>query len=78
MKVGGTFVNRCKGNRILLRFGEEEILSFAQKTWKDQPSVARNMVLEALNVIFETYQTNPTFFGGRSTKGIVGGGCSIF
>jgi transcription initiation factor TFIIIB Brf1 subunit/transcription initiation factor TFIIB len=57
----------------LRRFGEKDVLSFAQKTWQDQQSVARSVASEALNVIYETYQTNPTFFSGRSAKGIVGG-----
>jgi transcription initiation factor TFIIIB Brf1 subunit/transcription initiation factor TFIIB len=57
----------------LRRFGEEDVLSLGQKTWQDQPSVARSMASEALSVIYETYGTNPTFFSGKSAKGIVGG-----
>jgi hypothetical protein len=57
----------------LRRFGEEDVLSFAQKTWQDQQSVARSMASEALNVLHETYETNPTFFSGKSAKGVVGG-----
>jgi hypothetical protein len=66
-------MNGTQKNCILRRFGEKNVLSFAQETWQDQPSVARIMASEALNIIYETYQTNPAFFGGKSAKGVVGG-----
>jgi transcription initiation factor TFIIIB Brf1 subunit/transcription initiation factor TFIIB len=57
---------------FLNRMGEEEILSFAQKIWQDQNKVATEVASEALTVIRETYQTYPTFFSGKSVKGILG------
>ena len=66
-------MNGPQKNIILHRFGEENVLSFAQKTWQDQQSVAKSMASEALNIIYETYQINPAFFGGKSAKGVVGG-----
>jgi hypothetical protein len=64
-------MNRYKKNSILRRFGEEDVLLFAQKTWQGQQSVARSMASETLSVIYQTYQTNPTFFSGKSAKGVV-------
>jgi len=66
-------MNKIERNHILSRIGQESILSFAQKIWRNQHSAAEKIALEALNVICETYQTNPAFFSGKSAKGIVGG-----
>lgn len=66
-------MNKIERNHVLSRIGQESILSFAQKTWRNQHSAAEKIALEALNVICETYQTNPAFFSGKSAKGIVGG-----
>jgi transcription initiation factor TFIIIB Brf1 subunit/transcription initiation factor TFIIB len=64
---------KTERTHILNRIGEEEILQFAQKIWRDQNQAATEIASEALNVIRETYQKNPTFFSGKSAKGIVGG-----
>jgi len=66
-------MNKIERNHILSRIGQESILSFAQKIWRNQHSAAEKIASEALNVICETYQTNPAFFSGKSAKGIVGG-----
>jgi transcription initiation factor TFIIIB Brf1 subunit/transcription initiation factor TFIIB len=66
-------MNKIERNHVLSRIGQESILSFAQKIWRNQHSAAEKIALEALNVICETYQTNPAFFSGKSAKGIVGG-----
>ena len=66
-------MNKIERNHILSRIGQESILSFAQEIWRDQHSVAAKITSEALNVICETYQTNPAFFSGKSAKGILGG-----
>ncbi len=66
-------MNRWQRNRSCAGLEKKDMLLFAQKTWQDQQSVARSMASEALNAIYETYQTNPAFFSGRSAKGIVGG-----
>ncbi len=66
-------MNKKEKNHILSRIGQEDILSFAQKIWHNQNSMATKMASEAINAICETYQTDPTFFSGKSAKGIVGG-----
>ena len=66
-------MSRRERTHILRRIGKEDMLLFAQKTWQSQRQVADFMASEALSVICETYRTNPTFFSGKSTKGIVGG-----
>ena len=66
-------MNKIERTRILGRIGEDDVISFAQKIWHNQQPVATKIASEALNIISETYQANPTFFGGKSTKGIVGG-----
>jgi hypothetical protein len=66
-------MNKIERTHILNRIGEEDVLSCAQKIWHNQRLVAIKIASEALNVIYETYQTNPTFFSGKSTKGLVGG-----
>ena len=73
METRRTTMNKIERNHILSRIGQESILSFAQKIWRNQHSAAEKIALEALNVICETYQTNPAFFSGKSAKGIVGG-----
>jgi transcription initiation factor TFIIIB Brf1 subunit/transcription initiation factor TFIIB len=66
-------MNKIERNHILSRIGQESILSFAQEIWRNQHSAAAKIASEALNVICRTYQTNPTFFSGKSAKGILGG-----
>jgi transcription initiation factor TFIIIB Brf1 subunit/transcription initiation factor TFIIB len=64
---------KTKSTQILRRIGKEEILSLAQKIWQGQNRVATEIASEALTVIHEKYETDPTFFSGKSAKGIVGG-----
>ena len=64
---------QSKKGSLLRRIGKEETLSLAQKIWRDQSKVATQIASEALTAIHEKYQTDPTFFSGRSAKGIVGG-----
>ncbi len=66
-------MNRIERTCILHRIEEEDILSFARKTWQNQRSVAMKMASKAVDVINETYQANPTFFSGKSMRGIIGG-----
>jgi hypothetical protein len=66
-------MNKIERNHILSRIGQESILAFTQEIWRDQHSAAAKIASEALNVICETYQTNPAFFSGKSAKGILGG-----
>lgn len=73
METRRTTMNKIERNHILSRIGQESILSFAQKIWRNQHSAAEKIASEALNVVCETYQTNPAFFSGKSAKGIVGG-----
>ena len=62
-----------KETRIPSRIGKEDVLSLAQKIWQDQTDVNREIASEALIIILEKYETDPTFFSGKSIKGIVGG-----
>jgi len=66
-------MNKIERTHILGRIGEEDVISLAQKIWHNQQLVATKIASEALDIISETYQANPTFFGGKSAKGIVGG-----
>ena len=58
---------------ILNRIGKEEMLSLAQKIWQSQNQVATEIASEALTIIREKYEADPTFFSGKSVKGIAGG-----
>ena len=66
-------MSKGEGTRILNRIGEQEILSLAQKIWQSQNQVATEIASETLAVIREKYETDPTFFSGKSAKGIVAG-----
>jgi len=64
---------KTESNQILSRMEKEEILSLAQKIWQNQSKVATEIASEALTIISEKYQTDPTFFSGKSAKGILSG-----
>jgi len=49
------------------------MLSLAQKIWQPQDKVAKEIVSEAMVIVREKYENDPTFFSGKSVKGIVGG-----
>lgn len=66
-------MSKAERTHILNRIGEQEILSLAQKIWQGQNEVATKIASETLAVIRVKYQTDPTFFSGKSAKGIVGG-----
>jgi transcription initiation factor TFIIIB Brf1 subunit/transcription initiation factor TFIIB len=58
---------------ILDRIGKEEVQSLAQKIWQGENRVNTKIASEALAIIREKYETDPTFFSGKSAKGIAGG-----
>jgi transcription initiation factor TFIIIB Brf1 subunit/transcription initiation factor TFIIB len=64
---------KIEGTNILNRIGKEEILPLAQKIWQGQNEVATEIASEALAIIREKYEIDPTFFSGKRAKGIVGG-----
>jgi len=66
-------MSKAERTHILNRIGKQEILSLAQKIWQSQNQVATEIASETLTVIRERCQTDPTFFSGKSAKGIVGG-----
>jgi transcription initiation factor TFIIIB Brf1 subunit/transcription initiation factor TFIIB len=72
-KVEKRITGKTKKTRILARIGKEEILLLAQKIWQGQTNLDTKIASEALTIIHEKYEANPTFFSGKSIKGIVGG-----
>jgi hypothetical protein len=72
-KPGRLMMSKSDEAHILNRIGEEEVLSYAHMVWPNQHSMARRVASEALTVIRETCQINPTLFTRKSGKGIVGG-----
>jgi len=66
-------MNKTDGVNVLIRIGKEEILSSAEKIWQGQNKLNMEIASEALTIIREKYEDDPTFFSGKSVKGIVGG-----
>ena len=64
---------KTERTRTLNRIGKEEMLSLAQKIWPGQDKVAAEIASEALVIIREKYETDPTFFSGKSMRRLVGG-----
>jgi transcription initiation factor TFIIIB Brf1 subunit/transcription initiation factor TFIIB len=73
LKIEESITGKTERTRTLNRIGKEEILSLAQKIWPSQDKVAAEIASEALAIIREKYETDPTFFSGKSTKRILGG-----
>jgi hypothetical protein len=73
LRIEESMTGKTERTRIPNRIGKEEILSLAQKIWPGQDKVAAEIASEALAIIREKYETDPTFFSGKSTKRIVSG-----
>lgn len=66
-------MDKTDRTRVPNRVGREEILSYAQRIWQDQDRVTTEIASDALTIIHKKYEAEPTFFSGKSMKGIVGG-----
>jgi hypothetical protein len=63
-------MDKTDGDHFPTRIGKEEILSLAQKIWQGQNKEDTDIASEALTIIREKYEADPTFFSGKSVKGI--------
>ena len=60
-------------NYITRRLNHADILDSACKTWDEQERTAQTIATESIQLIHEAYEENPSFFGSRSKKWILGG-----
>jgi transcription initiation factor TFIIIB Brf1 subunit/transcription initiation factor TFIIB len=60
-------------NYPLERLSPEKLMVFASTVWQNQPSVASDVSVRASYIIQAAYKKSPTFFGGKSDKGILSG-----
>jgi transcription initiation factor TFIIIB Brf1 subunit/transcription initiation factor TFIIB len=63
---------RLAKNYISKRLTNAEILRCALMTW-DRQQIAENVSSEAMKTISNMYQKNPSFFGNKSKRWILGG-----
>ena len=62
-------------NNGLERLSSAHVLSYASVMWRDKQSMAKLMATEASHIIQIVSKRRPTFFGGKSEKGLL---CGIF
>jgi transcription initiation factor TFIIIB Brf1 subunit/transcription initiation factor TFIIB len=55
------------------RLSPEKVMVLASTIWQNQPSVATDVSTRASNIIQTAYEKRPTFFSGKSEKGILSG-----
>jgi transcription initiation factor TFIIIB Brf1 subunit/transcription initiation factor TFIIB len=55
------------------RWSSAYLLSFTSKLWRDDQGVAVAVAKESSRIIHIAYQRRPTFFSGKSAKGILAG-----
>jgi transcription initiation factor TFIIIB Brf1 subunit/transcription initiation factor TFIIB len=55
------------------RLSPERVLALAIVVWPNQLPVAAEVSARAINMIQRAYEKSPTFFSGRSEKGILSG-----
>jgi transcription initiation factor TFIIIB Brf1 subunit/transcription initiation factor TFIIB len=55
------------------RFSYVQVLSFSCKVWRSQPEIAKAMADEASSIIQAGLERKPTFFSGKSAKGVTAG-----
>lgn len=58
---------------LLKRLSPEKVMAFASTIWQNQPSVATDAAARASKIIQTAYEKKPTFFSGKSEKGILSG-----
>ena len=66
-------MDKTNRTRVPNRVGREEIFSLAQRIWQGQDRVTIEIASDALTIIHKKYEAEPTFFSGKSMKGILGG-----
>jgi hypothetical protein len=59
----------------LERLSSAQVLSYASAIWRDKQSMAKLIATEASHIIQIVIKRRPTFFGGKSEKGLL---CGIF
>jgi len=59
----------------LERLSSAQVLSYASMIWRDKQSMAKLIATEASHIIQIVIKRRPTFFGGKSEKGLL---CGIF
>ena len=62
-------------NNGLERLSSAQVLSYASVIWRDKQSMAKLIATEASHIIQIVSKRRPTFFGGKSEKGLL---CGIF
>jgi hypothetical protein len=65
-------MKKTKGN-IPKRLSPERVLVAAIAVWQNQLSVAADVSARASKIIQTAYERTPTFFSGKSEKGILSG-----
>jgi transcription initiation factor TFIIIB Brf1 subunit/transcription initiation factor TFIIB len=60
-------------SHIPKRLSPEKVMAFASAIWQNQPSVAADVSARASKIIQTAYERRPTFFSGKSEKGILSG-----
>jgi transcription initiation factor TFIIIB Brf1 subunit/transcription initiation factor TFIIB len=60
-------------NYLSKRLSPERVRDFASAIWQNQPSIAADVSTRASKIIQVAYEKNPTFFSGKSEKGILSG-----
>ena len=55
------------------RLSPEKVMVVASKIWQNQRSVAADVSTRASKIIQTAYEKKPTFFSGKSEKGILSG-----
>lgn len=55
------------------RLSPEKVMVFASTIWQNQPSIAADVSVRASKIIQKAYEKGPTFFSGKSEKGILSG-----
>lgn len=58
---------------LLRRLSPEKVMVFASAIWQNQSSVAADVSDRASKIIQTAYEKRPTFFAGKSEKGILSG-----
>jgi transcription initiation factor TFIIIB Brf1 subunit/transcription initiation factor TFIIB len=60
-------------NAVSQRITIDKISSLAHEIWRDSPKIAEKTASEASRIIQLASERTPTFFSGKSAKGILGG-----
>lgn len=72
MKAGIDLMRKTR-SYPLKRLSPEKVTVFASAIWRNQPSVVADVSTRASKIIQTAYRKKPTFFSGKSEKGILSG-----